>query len=228
MVIFVPKWRLDSQALLREKQLTLRRLKALIDIVSENNEMKEDAEIIHGKYKAKLATLDATEHHVKTRLDARLAELEEQTKSAKTLLFDAKVQYKSNETSEDVFDKVKFGMSELLEHISHEVEEIQNVKKRIADLDAEVQEVTAPAQRLQDSAMAYLDAADVGSKLPEAPTEPVPTSEPAHSEPVVPPTVPAFGAEAEPASAIPEPPKQDVPKTSKDSESDWLARMEAQ
>ncbi|PIW33454.1 MAG: hypothetical protein COW27_00545, partial [Nitrosopumilales archaeon CG15_BIG_FIL_POST_REV_8_21_14_020_37_12] len=57
VVIFIPKWRLDSQRLLREKQLTLRRLKALIDIVSENDDMKEDAEIIHEKYKSKLASL---------------------------------------------------------------------------------------------------------------------------------------------------------------------------
>ncbi|MDC4230766.1 MAG: hypothetical protein M8319_00345, partial [Nitrosopumilus sp.] len=34
IVIFIPKWRLDSQRLIREKQLTLRRLKALMDIVS--------------------------------------------------------------------------------------------------------------------------------------------------------------------------------------------------
>ena len=34
VVIFIPKWRLDSQRLFREKQLTIRRLKALIDIVS--------------------------------------------------------------------------------------------------------------------------------------------------------------------------------------------------
>ena len=55
-VIFIPKWRLDSQKLLREKQLTLRRLKALIDIVSENDDMKADAEIIHEKYKSKLVS----------------------------------------------------------------------------------------------------------------------------------------------------------------------------
>ena len=61
VVIFIPKWRLDSQRLIREKQLTLRRLKALIDIVSDNDDMKEDAEIIHEKYKSKLVTLDETE-----------------------------------------------------------------------------------------------------------------------------------------------------------------------
>jgi len=91
-VIFIPKWRLDSQRLIREKQLTLRRLKALIDIVSENDHMKEDAEIIHEKYKSKLATLDETESEIKVKLEERLTELEVEMKSAKMLLFDGKVQ----------------------------------------------------------------------------------------------------------------------------------------
>ena len=206
VVIFVPKWRLDSQALLREKQLTLRRLKALIDIVSENSDMKDDAEIIHEKYKSKLASLDETEHIVKAKLEARLTELEDQTKAAKMLLFDAKVQFKSNETSEETFDTVKFCMSELLEHVTHEIAEIQNVQKRIVDLDAEVEEVTAPAQPLQESAIAYLGTSDVHSILPEAPTEPIPTSESAPIEAGTLPTVPAFGKEDEDASAIPQPP----------------------
>ena len=94
-VIFIPKWRLDSQKLLREKQLTLRRLKALIDIVSENDDMKADAEIIHEKYKSKLVSLDEMECKIKAKLEARLIELDEQMKSAKMLSFDAKVQFKS-------------------------------------------------------------------------------------------------------------------------------------
>ena len=89
-VIFIPKWRLDSQKLLREKQLTLRRLKALIDIVSENDDMKADAEIIHEKYKSKLVSLDEMECKIKAKLEARLIELDEQMKSAKMLSFDAK------------------------------------------------------------------------------------------------------------------------------------------
>ena len=67
-VIFIPKWRLDSQRLIREKQLTLRRLKALMDIVSENDDMKADAEIIHEKYKFKLASLDEMEAEIKSKL----------------------------------------------------------------------------------------------------------------------------------------------------------------
>ena len=93
VVVFIPKWRLDSQRLIREKGLTLRRLKALMDIVSENDEMKDDAEIIHEKYKAKLISLDESEQQIRAKLDARLTELEIQMKAAKTLVFDAKVQY---------------------------------------------------------------------------------------------------------------------------------------
>jgi hypothetical protein len=217
IVIFIPKWRLDSQRLLREKQLTLRRLKALIDIVSENDDMKADAEIIHEKYKSKLASLDEAEHQIKAKLETRLAELDEQLKSAKMLLFDAKVQYKSNEISDNTFETVKACSAELIEHVTHETAEISNVKRRIADLDAEVLNVTTPPQKhLQESAVSYLGNSEpqqVQSILPEAPTEPVTYSS----------AVP-FAAESLPT--IPEPPKQ--VKTATSNEDDWLARMEAQ
>ena len=75
-VIFIPRWRLDAQRLLREKGLTLRRIRALIDIVSENDDMKEDAELIHEKYKMKLLTLDETEKQIKEKLGHRLSDLD--------------------------------------------------------------------------------------------------------------------------------------------------------
>ena len=100
VVIFIPKWRLESQRLLREKSLTLRRLKALIDIVSENDEMRDDAEIIHEKYKSKLISLDETESQIRAKLESRLSELDEQMRGVKMLIFDAKMQYKSYEISE--------------------------------------------------------------------------------------------------------------------------------
>jgi len=218
VVIFIPKWRLDSQRLLREKQLTLRRLKALIDIVSENDDMKADAEIIHEKYKSKLTSLDEAEQQIKAKLEARLTELDEQIKSAKMLLFDAKVQYKSNEISDNTFETVKTCSAELIEHVTHETAEISNVKRRIADLDAEVLTITAPPQKhLQESAVSYLgnsESQKIQSILPEAPTAPVSYSS------VVP-----FIAESLPT--IPEPPKQ-VKTATSNNEDDWLARMEAQ
>jgi hypothetical protein len=228
IVIFIPKWRLDSQRLIREKQLTLRRLKALIDIVSENDDMKTDAEIIHEKYKSKLASLDETESEIKAILETRLTELDEQMKSAKMLSFDAKVQYKSNEISESTFETVKSCTTEVIEHVTHETAEIANVKRRIADLESEMHEMTTPST--QESAATYLETPEqqlVQTILPEAPTQPIET----HSESISAETqfTPKYSTESEVTFAFPEPPKQVTPATSKDdNDNDWLARMEAQ
>ena len=231
-VIFIPKWRLDSQRLIREKQLTLRRLKALIDIVSENDDMKADAEIIHEKYKSKLVTLDETESEIKAKFEERLTELDEQMKSAKMLLFDAKVQCKSNEISDATFDTVKSCTNEVIERVTHETAEIANVKSRIADLELEVQEITAPPQQnIQESAVSYLDTSEpqqvVQTILPEAPTESTaPPSEPIKVEAL---PMPESTPESEVVSSFPEPPKQVTTETSKeDNDNDWLARMEVE
>ncbi len=232
VVIFIPKWRLDSQRLIREKQLTLRRLKALIDIVSENDDMKADAEIIHEKYKSKLASLDETEHEIKAILEVRLSELDEQMKSAKMLSFDAKVQYKSNEISDATFEIVKLCTTEVIEHVTHETAEITNVKSRIADLELEVHEITAPSTPdIQESAVSYLETSEpqqiVQTILPEVPTQSaIIPSEPieAHGTPM-----PEPPTETEVTFAFPEPPQQVTADTSKDdNDDDWLARMEAQ
>ena len=232
VVIFIPKWRLDSQRLIREKQLTLRRLKALIDIVSENDDMKADAEIIHEKYKSKLVSLDETESEIKAILDARLTELDVQMKSAKMLSFDAKVQYKSNEISDETFETVKSCTTEVIEHVTHETAEIANVKSRIADLELEVQEIATPSKPdIQESAVTYLETPErqqvVQTILPEAPTEPIiSSSEPISVEALSTPEVPT---EPETTSTFPEPPQQVTSETSKDdNDNDWLARMEAQ
>lgn len=223
IVIFIPKWRLDSQRLLREKGLTLRRLKALIDLVSENDDMKESAEMLHEKYKSKLAKLDESENEIKAQLDARTAELDEQMKSVKMLIFDAKMQFKSNEISESTFESVKTQTTDLIEHITHEQAEISNVQRRLEDLSMEVQTTEAPRQQLQEEAESYLGTQselEVQTKLPEVP-EPAsnaPNEQTAAkiSEPMVAPP---------PVSA-----SHDAIRSSsqKSEESDWLSRMEAQ
>ena len=232
VVIFIPKWRLDSQRLLREKGLTLRRLKALIDLASENDDMKESAEMLHEKYKSKLLSLDETEKEIKALLDSRTTELDEQMKSVKMLIFDAKIQYKSNEISETMFESVKTQTTDLVEHITHEKAEISNVQRRLDDLSMDVQTTEAPRQQLQDEAVSYLgnqDESEIQAKLPEVPIQessepsqdpiaPIPqTSEPA-SQPVAP--VP------ETMPVNPSIPSEDSEK--KSNESDWLSRMEAQ
>jgi len=236
VVIFIPKWRLDSQRLIREKQLTLRRLKALIDIVSDEEDMKEDAEIIHEKYKSKLVSLDEAESQIKAKLEERLTELDEQLKSAKMLVFDAKLQHKSDEISAATFETVKTCTTQLIEHITHETAEISNVQKRISDLNVEAQTaIVPPQQNIQDSAVSYLDNSEqpqnVQTILPEAPINaPITSTFDSPSEAEALPPIPEAPVEAEATTTFPEPPQQVTPETSKDNtdDNDWLARMEAQ
>ena len=224
VVIFIPKWRLDSQRLLREKGLTLRRLKALIDLVSENDDMKESAEMLHEKYKSKLSILDESENEIKAQLDARAAELEEQMKSVKMLIFDAKMQFKSNEISESTFESVKTQTTDLIEHITHEQAEISNVQRRLADLSKEVQTTEAPREQLQEKDISYFGTQselEVQTKLPEVPeqatTESFEQSTAQISKPMA--TPPQVSASQDAVSSNPE---------KKSDESDWLSRMEAQ
>lgn len=181
VVIFIPKWRLDAQRFLREKGLTIRRLKALIDIVSENDEMREDAEIIHEKYKSKLLSLEQAEKEIGIKLAGRLEELSSQLKLVKTLLFDAKVQFKSNEISESKFELVKTHTGELIEHIDHEKAEILNIQRRMSDIAVDgVKTNVSPKEQIQQSAVSYLVTNEESQN--ETPKMPPTTNETTHFE----------------------------------------------
>jgi hypothetical protein len=130
-VFFIPRWRLDAQRLLRQKSLTLKRIKALQDILSENDSMKEDAELVYIKYDKKLHELDETGKQVNDKLNARLSELDLEVKNIKAVLFDAKLQFRSNEMKEETYQQVKVQTDELIEHINNERAEIGNVKEKL-------------------------------------------------------------------------------------------------
>jgi CdvA-like coiled-coil domain len=131
-VIYIPRWRLDAQKLLRQKNLTLKRIKALQDIVSENDLMKGDAELVHIKYEKRLHEIEEDEKSINEKLQARLNELEVESKSIKAVLFDAKLQYRSNEVTEEIYQQISIYTNELLEHINLERAEINNIKAKLS------------------------------------------------------------------------------------------------
>jgi len=236
VVIYIPKWRLQAQKFLREKGLTKRRIDALEDIVSENGEMKDDAEIIHNKYKSKLASLDQIESKIKTELLVRSGEIEDQEKVVKEILFDAKVQIKSEEITESTFGTIQTHANNILERFSHEKAEINKVQNRIDDLSLEHSEaIENPKQYIQQSAMTYLDSpTGIQSQTFDQSMSTSPEPESTLPEPES--TLP------EPESTLPEPPAEranshtPVPTTnsndpdvsSQPDESDWLSRMESE
>ena len=131
-VIYIPRWRLDAQKLLRQKSLTLQRIRALQDIATENDSMKDDVELVYMKYDKRLHDLEENANHLNGNLESRLKELEEESRSIKTILFDAKLQFRSNEMTEEIYQQINIYTSELLEHINLEKTEINNVKTKLS------------------------------------------------------------------------------------------------
>jgi hypothetical protein len=135
---------LDAQKLLRQKNLTLKRIKALQDIVTENDLMKDDAELVYIKYEKRLHDIEDNEKFVNEKLQTRLNELETESKSIKAVLFDAKLQYRSNEVTEEIYQQISIYTNELLEHINLERAEINNVKSRLSKQTLENIILTTP------------------------------------------------------------------------------------
>ena len=136
-VIFIPRWRLDAQKLLREKSMTLKRIKALQEIVAENDNMKDDAEFVYLKYEKRLDILGENTKEISERLHQRISELDTESKRIKSVLFDAKLQYKSNEIAEDIYQQINLHTNELLDHINLEKTEIKNIMNKLAQQTVE-------------------------------------------------------------------------------------------
>ena len=209
VVIYIPGWRIDAQKILREKRLTLSRLKALMGIISENDVMQSDADVIHDTYKTKLMELDEAESKVREELSTRLEELDSQEKIIKVMLFDAKVQFKSEEILDSTFETIQKHCNNLLERSSHERVEINNVQRRIEELSLETIELTQPKKEMiQESAVSYLDSSghtitEHGNILPEPPIENLESSIQASTEEQI-----------------------NHEDSQQSSESDWMSRME--
>ena len=137
-VIFIPKWRMEAQKLLRQKNLTLKRVKALENLVEENDLMKDDAEVLHLIYEKRLVDLESNEQVVVNTLNSRLRELEVQGTTIKTIIFDAKLQYRSNDILEETYQEINTNSTELLDRIQLEKDEINSFLSRITQPYSEI------------------------------------------------------------------------------------------
>ena len=140
-IVYVPQWRLDSQKILREKGLLIRRLRALHIILSESGRMRDDSESVRRGYEEKLSAINESEYTVRETLAARMAELHEQRNVAKSLRFDATIQYKSSEILESDYKIVKASTDEILERIEYEISEIGNMQGRLEELASEESQI---------------------------------------------------------------------------------------
>jgi len=130
-VIFIPKWRLDVQKLLRQKNLALQRIKALQEMVTANDLMREDVELVYIKYQKRLQDLEDKGKIVLEQLQERLKQIDTESQNIKSVLFDAKLQYRSNEITEETYQQISLSTNDLIEHINLEKGEINNVISRL-------------------------------------------------------------------------------------------------
>jgi hypothetical protein len=122
---------MEAQKLLRQKNLTLKRVKALENLVAENDLMKDDAEVLHLIYEKRLVDLESNEQDVVNNLNSRLRELDVQSTTIKTIIFDAKLQYRSNDIVEETYQQININSAELLDRIQLEKDEINSFLSRI-------------------------------------------------------------------------------------------------
>ena len=156
-VFFIPKWRLEAQKLLRQKSLTLKRIKALQEIVAENDSMKDDAELVYLKYDKKLQELEESQKTIDAKLHSRIVELDAES---------------SNEMKEETYQQIKVQTDELLEHIANEKTEIANVRTKLANQTLEnISSLTSSVAA--DTSSASQDSTDA-TPAPEALAEAAP------------------------------------------------------
>lgn len=205
-IVYVPQWRLDSQKILREKGLIIRRLRALHIILSENDNMKTDSETVRHEYEEKLASINESEYTIKEMLATRISELTEQIKVAKALRFDATIQYKSKEMEESEYNTAKASITDMLERIEYEIGEIKNMQGRLEELTNEESQIydSVQVENMQEAAQESAEA------IPRAPVEDL---EPAIMEHAPEPeqvAIPAAFAGAAPEPEVPT--AEDIPR----------------
>jgi hypothetical protein len=108
--------------------------------------MKEDAELVYIKYEKKLHELEGLEKQVDDKLNTRLTELDTEAKNIKAVMFDAKLQFRSNEMKEETYQQIKIQTDELIEHINNERAEIENIRRKLAAQTLENISTTGPSE----------------------------------------------------------------------------------
>lgn len=224
-VVYIPRWRLDAQKLLRQKNLTLQRIKGLQDIVAENDLMKDDAELVYLKYEKKLRDLGENEKHVNEKLQARLNELDTESKYIKSVLFDAKLQFRSNEITEEAFQQITSYSNELIERISVEKSEINSVRTRLAQQTLENIALTPMPQN--ESTLATEPNVNTGESLQHhiEPTQSVSASSLVNTDPTIPDENPTEDKKITKTISKDESDSEKRVKARTVSESEWLNQV---
>jgi hypothetical protein len=133
-VTFVPQWRLESLQLLATKSLLLKRMKALHEIIAEDDSLRGDADGVIQRYEKRIAEIQEQEKSLVQAMDKRVNEIETESKNIKLVMFDAGLRLKSGELEEDSYRQTKLYAGEMMDHLTSEKEEIATIKRKFGEL----------------------------------------------------------------------------------------------
>ena len=94
--------------------------------------MREDVELVYIKYQKRLQDLEDKGKIVLEQLQERLNQIDAESQNIKSVLFDAKLQYRSNEITEETYQQISLSTNDLIEHVNLEKGEINNVISRLS------------------------------------------------------------------------------------------------
>ena len=81
--------------------------------------------------------------------------MDTESKRIKSVLFDAKLQYKSNEIAEDIYQQINLHTNELLDHINLEKTEIKNIMNKLTQQTVENTLAVASSNDTQGKSYKY-------------------------------------------------------------------------
>ena len=96
------------------------------------------------------------------------------------MLFDAKLQFRSNEMKEETYQQIKVNTDELIEHITNEKTEIGNVRGKLSSLT--IESVTNEPQLPAQTPPVETQAEAPKVEAPQAPAEEKPVTVTANTE----------------------------------------------
>jgi hypothetical protein len=119
-VVIVPAWKTDTDRLLREKSVAQRRNQALEELKVSGEIAENVYDKLSSKYASDLEKLKLSYESLTQAMTKRINELERQSEVLSGFLGETKVQYRTGEIEESIYESAKDYVSSMLERNNKE------------------------------------------------------------------------------------------------------------
>jgi len=126
-IILVPKWKIGTDKLAKESVMAKRRAKALEDLLKEGELSEHIYENLYGQYNEQLSKIQKSYSDVIQEMKSRLDELNSQRETLEQYTGKIKVQYRTGEIEEEIYQTVNSYLESMLKKNNQERTDISNI-----------------------------------------------------------------------------------------------------